>query len=213
MKRSLLAAVFSMFAVASFADAGTATLGTSGWKAVWDSSLDPYVNITVESTTNDAVYIHKTAEFIQGPAAGGLFPTIPIAFQQTGASSISQIVIVDETLTNSTGVGWTDFHWDLLDGGDAWFIHDAGWSFSTSPLDNQQFTPDSHSFSVDGFATNSAVPSGSVWHPGLAFGQLVINAVSRTAAPYTTFILKETPTPEPASLLLIAIGALLLRRR
>ena len=211
MKRSALAVAVSVLVATPLAYAGSADLGGSGWQAVWDVSLNPYVNITVDSVTSDAVSIRKSAEFIQGPDEFGFFPTIPITFQQTGPSSISRIIIVDETLKNSTGVAWTDFHWDLLDGGDAWFIHDSGWSFATSPMNNQQFTPDNHKFSVYG----GVVAAGSVWTPGSGAngGELVINAVSRAQAPYTTFILKETPTPEPASLLLIALGVLLLRRR
>jgi len=212
MKRSFLIVVVSLFVAASSANALTVPLGTSGWQAVWDSSLDPYVEITVEPTTEtDAVYIHKFAEFIQGPDEFGFFPTIPITFQQTAPSSVTRIVILDETLTNSTGVGWTDFHWDLLDHGDAWF--ESGRPFVTDPLVNQHWSTDSTSLSVDGFGTNGLVPNGGVWNPGLAYGELVINVVSKPTPLYTTFTLKETPTPEPASLLLIAVGGLLLRRR
>jgi hypothetical protein len=213
MKRIVLTAAVSVLMAASLANAGSAVLGGSGWQAVWDASLNPYVNIIYDSETTDAVRVRKIAEFIQGPDEFGLFPTIPITFQQTGPSSISRIVILDETLTNSTKVGWTDFHWDLLDHGETWFIHDSGWSFATEPLVSQHWSNNDTSFSVDGFADNGVVPNGGVWKPGLAYGELVINVVSKTAPLYTTFTLKETPTPEPASLLLIAIGFLLLRRR
>ncbi len=201
------------------AGAGIMPLGTSGWEASWDSSLDPYVSIHVDAETANAVFIQKTAEFIQPPGPGG-FPTIPIAFRQVGLSTITQIVINDEALTNSTGVDWTDFHWDLLDGPDAWFEHPEGWHFDTSPLNNQYFLPNDRSFWVDGFGlgpggTDNVVPNGTTWWPGNgAFnGELVIGVVSKPASPYTVFTLKETPTPEPATLCLLALGLAALRRK
>lgn len=215
MKRSFLAAVAFVFVAASFANATSIPLGSSGWQVVWDSGLNPYLNITVEGEDADAVYIHKTVEFIQGPDEFGNFPTIPITFWQIGPSTITKIVILDETIKNSTGANWTDFHWDLIDHGEAWFIHDPGWFFKTSPLDNQSWARDDMNFSVDGFATNGVVYNGSVWQPGIGVdgGELVIHVTSKPAAPYTLFTLKETPTPEPASLLLLVVGAMMLRRR
>jgi hypothetical protein len=210
MKRSFLAAVAFVFVAVSSASALTIPLGTTGWQAVWDNSLNPYVNITVDGTTTaETAYIHKTATFIQPPDEFGFFPTIPITFQQTGPSSLTRIVILDETLTNSTGVNWTDFHWDLIDHEDAAF--DAGQSFATSPLGNQSWYNGNMSLSVEG----GLVASGSVWTPGSGAngGELAIITSSKAQTPYTVFTLKETPTPEPASLLLIAIGTLLLRRR
>lgn len=207
MKRSFLTVAVSVFAAASSVNAGLMGLG-SGWQAVWDSSLDPYVEITVEPTTEtDAVYIHKTAEFIQGPNRYGVFPSIPIQFQQVAPSSVTRIVILDETLTNATGVNWTDFHWDVLDHGEVWF--NSANPFGTSPMNNQTWYNVDMSLSVDG----GVVANGAVWQPGLASGELVINVVSKPGPLYTTLTLKETPTPEPVSLLLIVIGGLLLRRR
>jgi hypothetical protein len=220
MKGTLSLAASVVLLVAGFANAGVVQLGNSGWQAAWDSSLDPYVSIFTTDVTTDSVYIQKSAEFTQGPGVGGLFPTIPIAFQQIGPSTITEIVIQDEIITNSTGVDWTDFHFDLLDGPDAWFKHDPGFFFTTSPLNNQQFVNNDRGFWADGFGlgpggTNAVVPNGSVWFPGdgATDGDLKIGVVSKTATPYTVFVLKETPTPEPTSLILLAIGGLMLRRR
>jgi hypothetical protein len=197
----------------------TVVLGGSGWQATWDSSLDPYVSIVVDDETADAVYIQKSAEFTQPPGVGG-FPPIPITFQQIAWPAVSQIVIDDEIITNSTGFDWTDFHWSLLDGPDAWFVDGPSFFFTTSPFDNQSFSPDARSFWVDGFGlggggTDAVIPSGSVWFPGNGAldGELPIQVVPHESLPYTTFTLKETPTPEPASLLLAALCLCGLRRR
>jgi hypothetical protein len=220
MKSILTSAAVAGLLIASSANAGTTVLGASGWQASWDPTLDGLVDIVIPPSappTSSTIFIQKSAEFIQGPDQFGLFPTIPITFQQIGPSSISQIVILDEIITNSTGADWTDFHFDLLDSGDAWFKHDAGFFFTTSPLDHQVFSPDNRSFNVDGFGlgpggTNAVVPKNTVWYPGdgASDGNLVIGVVSRGN---TVFTLKETPTPEPASLILLALGFLLLRRR
>src|SRR5262249_22699186 len=74
----------------------------SGWQASWDASLDGLVDIHVNLVNADTIFIEKSAQFTQGPV-NGIFPTIPIVFQQVGASNITHIVIDDEIITNQTG--------------------------------------------------------------------------------------------------------------
>lgn len=199
----------------------TIVLGDSGWQATFDSSLDPYVDVVVDLVTPDAVFIEKAAEFVQPPGPAG-FPPIAIQFQQIAWPAVSQIVINDEIITNSTGVDWTDFHFWLMDSGDAAFNPALTYAsgFCTSPFDNQAFSPDNLSFSVVGFGlgpggSDAVVPDGGVWFPGSggSDGELYIDVVPHFEEPFTVFTLKEAPTPEPASVLLLAAGALLMRRR
>ncbi|MEP0848595.1 MAG: PEP-CTERM sorting domain-containing protein, partial [Phycisphaerae bacterium] len=74
--------------------------------------------------------------------------------------------------------------------------------------------------SVDGFGlgpggTDAIIPNGGIWFPGdgASDGELVIDVTTHAQAPFTVFTLKETPTPEPSSVLLLVAGAALLRRR
>ncbi len=195
----------------------TIPLGSSGWEAIIDDSLVGLVDLAVDQVTPDAVYIEKAAEFTQGPGPGG-FPAISILFRQTSPDAVGSIVINDEIIQNNTGVDWTDFHFLLVDGGDA--VFDTNSVFDTSPFDNQYFSPDATEFSVDGFGlgpagTDAIVPDGGVWFPGNgAFnGELIINVNVAPSAPFTSFTLKEIPTPEPTSLVLLVLGSALLRRR
>ncbi|MBA7554762.1 hypothetical protein ES705_47393 [subsurface metagenome] len=175
----------------------------------------------VDLVTEDEVYIQKAAEFTQPPGPAG-FATIAIQFQQVSADAVSQIIIADEIITNSTGVDWTDFHWELLNGPDAVFDSAATLAagFYTSPLDNKTFGSGDTSLMVDGFGlgpggSDAVVAAGAVWFPGdgATNGELFIDVVPSAQEPYTVFTLKETPTPEPATLGLLLIGGLALLRR
>lgn len=205
---------------------------SSGWKAAWAPSLDPYVSIMVDMVTIAGpgtvgeVFIRKMATFIQGPGPGG-FPTIPITFSQVSPDAVGRIVINGETITNNTGVAWTGFHFRLLPRSNATFnptltgASGGSTGFSTAPFNNQTFSPDNSSFLVDGFGlgpngSNRSVPSGSQWLPGdgAGDGELIIDAVPRPSEPFTVFSLKETPLiPEPATLLLAVFGAAVLLPR
>ena len=198
--------------------AGMVDIG-GNWRASWDPSLDPYVSISANGVINDVVYIEKSAEFIQGPV-GGIFPSIAVVFQQTGASAVTNIVLDDEIITNSTGVDWIDFHFEILNGTDAQFNPTAtgnsgggppiGWSIS--PFKQAAFT--GNLMGLD--AWDGVVPDGSLWFPGdgATNGQLWIDVLSKTSSPYTVFTVKEAPTPEPSTLSLVGLCALgILRKR
>jgi hypothetical protein len=179
------------------ANADIVTLGGSGWQASWDDSLDPFLEIHFVDQVGDSVIIQQGAEFTQGPDEFGLFPSIPVTFQQVAPSTVNQIVIADEILTNSTGVTWTEFHWDLL--GDAVFYSGPG--FIVPP--NWHFCPDGTCIWVDGIV----VPDGTSWFPGdgATNGNLIIEVESTGS---TVFTLDQYPVPEPGTLALLALGAI-----
>jgi len=190
----------------------------SGWQASWDASLDGLVDIHVNLVNSNTIFIEKSAEFRQGPV-NGIFPTIPIVFQQVGASAITHIVIDDEIITNSTGSAWTDFHMDLLDSGNAVFnptltAQSGGTSpigFSVAPFTLAAFANNNTTLNISG----GVVPTGTQWFPGsgASDGQLWIDVVSTQSGPGTVFTLKETPTPTPGVLALLGLAGLTGRSR
>jgi len=197
--------------------------GTAGWTATWDSSLDGLVQI-LDSDCNflsqGRVFIEKSATFTQGPSPSGVFPTISITFIQTANTNVNRIIIEDEILTNLTGSPWTDFHMDLIDSGDATFnVADTAASggsgpigFSIAPFTQAAFTNSNTRLDILG----GVVPNGTVWTPGggVSNGELHINVNPHVLPGIpTVFSLKETPTPEPGSLALLALGAAAVLRR
>jgi hypothetical protein len=216
--RAILVLMLTACWVGPPAGAGMVDIG-GNWQASWDPSLDSYVSIGAKGVVNDAVYIEKSAEFIQ-PPVNGIFPSIAVVFRQTGPSTVTDIVIDDEIITNSTGVDWTDFHFEVLNGPDAKFDPVAtggsggdlpiGWTIA--PFTQAAFTADLLELNVWG----GVVPAGGLWFPGdgATNGQLWIDVVSKHNLPYTVFTLKETPTPEPIAVSLFVLsGVVLLRRR
>jgi len=188
-----------------------------GWQAEWDASLDGLVNIQPVEVVGDVLIVRKTAEFTQ-PPINGIFPTIPIVFTQNAQVAATHIVIDNESIQNSTGVDWRDFHIDLLGG---FTVFDSvstknsggpdpiGWDIA--PFKQAAFTASLKRLDI----WDGVVPAGQSWLPGGApdGGQLWLDVFPDPDS-FTSFSLKETPTPEPATVCLLAFGgvALLTKR-
>jgi hypothetical protein len=214
-----LAVVAVVCGLSLSANAGVVPLGNSGWQAVFDAGLDPFVTITVNSETSQAVFIRKAATFTQGPV-NTVFPPIDIVFMQTSANAVPFIVIDDEILTNQTGTTWGDFHFDVFGGLAKFDVARTAASggpapigFSVAPYTTAQFANGDTTLDMFG---GPGIPNGGVWTPGAepSGGQLWIDGNPATSGPFRVFTLKERPTiPEPASLGVLAFGALLIIRR
>jgi hypothetical protein len=202
-------AVAATLAAAMNCRAGIVALG-GGWQAEWHDSLDGLVSVTPLNVTADTITISKSAVFQQGPV-NGIFPSIPIVFRQIGESTISNIVIDSELISNNTGTGWSDFHFDLLAGGVTFnptaTANSGPSGFVVSPFTNAAFTPDNTRLDLDG----GFVASGGLWTPGAGAngGALWINVVSGAPGQFKFFTLKETPTPGPSALAVIALGVVM----
>jgi hypothetical protein len=207
-------------ALSSPVQAGFVDIG-GGWRAEWDGSLDGLVDVISLGVVGNAVFIEKSAEFTQAPV-NGVFPAIPIVFRQVDVNAVTNIVIDDEIITNSTGEDWFDFHMVLIDSGNALFDPDAtmnsggggpiGWTIE--PFTQASFNADLTELEIFG----GVVTAGSVWFPGDGGdnGQLWINVNPGDGEidPFTVFTLKEFPTiPAPSALAVLALGGLCLRRR
>jgi len=114
------------------------------------------------------------------------------------------VIAIDELVTNDTDVAWTDYHLILA-------------NFDGTPIDaNAAFDPASVAVANSAFADVAAdgeqiFLSGGTVDPDAEFSlEFVINTDD---APGTGFLLKQYATPEPVALLLLAAGALTLRRR
>lgn len=223
-RNSTLVALAAGLLSFSSAQAGSIDLcgGAAGWRATWDNSLDGLVQIITSDCSqlaNGRVFIEKSAQFTQGPNPSGVFPTIAITFTQTAPTNVTRIIIEDEIITNSTGAAWTDFHMDLIDSGDAFFDVAATLGsggpppigFSIAPFTQAGFSNGDTRLDIFG----GVVPNGGIWFPGggVSNGELHIAVNPHAQAPFTVFTLKETPTPEPASLALLGIGAAVAFRR
>lgn len=201
---SILTCAIALSLTAS-ANAGlttTVALGASGWQASWDAALNPVLDINVDGVTSDAVFIEKTAQFLPGVAS------IDITFTQISPDAVSNIVINDEIITNSSGAAWNDFSMSVLGAANVAFDPTASAAFDISPFTSASFTNSDQTFSVAG----GTVANNSFWFPGQSSGELWIH-VQLTAASMTTFVLSERPAPAPGAMGLLGLAGIAFGRR
>jgi len=194
----------------------------SGWQAVLPDNVS--VGIVVDRITDSYVRIEISKSFSyeiivdpNDPEASYIFDPITIIFQQTlpDAQTVSTIQITDESITNNTGVPWTDYHWQIPDSVAAFNIDDTeGSNFSINPFTNITWTAASgwnalHASALD--VDGGVVGVGETYTPGIDSGKLYINVDLDEDNSDFSFI--QNPTPEPASMALMSIGALAVIKR
>ena len=189
----------------------------SGWSVALADNI--HTGIAVDAVTVDSVRIEVFKEFYH-PPVGGRFAANTIRFVQrlSDAKTVGTIEITDEIVINSTGVAWTDYHWEIEGSAAAFSSTDTAASgFDVSPFTTMTWGTDlagwvtPHSVTLD--AEGGTVPAGSVFIPGLIAGRLYIDV--DLSGDDAKFSLNQYPTPEPGSLAVVAGGAglLLVRRR
>jgi hypothetical protein len=175
--------------------------------------------VFVYSVEQDVITIGIWTDFLDPPGPSGNLSSLDIDFLQIEEDAVPRIIIADEGITNFTGVDWTDFTWEILDSPDTWFNVSESAGLTVDPFTNKTFAdfigPNmAQTLRADGGVIPS---SGATFFPGGSADpndHLVIDATVGTLADPTSFTLRQFPTPEPASLALLALGgAVLLRRR
>jgi subtilisin-like proprotein convertase family protein len=154
----------------------------------------------------DFALIEITKEFTQGPEAPtGLIPPILVTFFQVcdDADTVGSIIIGEESVRNSTGVDWTDYHWSLFDANEVWFDVAASSQWSTLPFVDKEFASfldepaNTKAKSLN--ADNGVVPNNSQYFPGSGTGVLKMDV--DLSGPPVNFTFKQRPTidgtPDP----------------
>jgi hypothetical protein len=183
----------------------------SGW--CWSTNQPANVDIFVDNVVlGSHVLIEISKDCTGQQNQFGLLPPILIDFFQVceDADTVTMIRIADESITNLTSHDWSDFHWILFDGPEAWFDVAASAGFTVFPPFTQKVFDDF----IDSPTNNQAkrlsafggiVPRFTSFFPGAGSGDLKIGIDLSNEDP-VSFTLKEVPTTDMINALSIGAG-------
>ncbi|MBN2473514.1 MAG: PEP-CTERM sorting domain-containing protein [Pirellulales bacterium] len=192
----------------------------SGWRATFNDDVVG-INVLGVSLGAGELVIQVDKKFTLPPnPETGQFQTIIVDFTQwlPDAATVGTVRIESERIVNNTGADWTDYHWEVMDHGNAWFDIDASQGFGLGPSFHSLFwwpriVDPTRADALDVF--NGLVPDGTGYLPGTTVidTDLVIRTNLDEEAPLS-FTFKQYPTPEPATVALMGMGlmAIFVRR-
>ncbi len=209
IKKSILSLLLIAF-VAPFSNAGSVTLGDSGWAMI--SSGDS-VNVHVDSVGFDEVTIRLEKTFTGDIDEFGFFNPILIEFEKISELARSSIIIDSEMVLNNTNHTWHDYHMQLVIDP---FNPEAGFTKSAPDGDNLEGVSYQQNYGYYGLpiqldflnTQGSGVDPETTFNPGLVSGDILIQTNVTEMEIGDRFGLKQVPTiPEPATVLLLVLGA------
>ena len=214
-KNYVCLSVITVLLISSVSKAALYPLEDSGWTAAVNEDWD--IGVTVDAVLEDAVVIQLQKRFVGEPDDLGLMQPMYVEFIKDLETALEKIIIADEFVTNDTSVDWIDFHIELAV---SIFDPEAGFVEPTSPSGDQfQTVVVSGTNGHDGLPTKIDFYDGVVpndppdqddFRPGWHSGRITIIADPEMEVGQR-ILLKEYPTiPEPATLLLLLAGHLLL---
>jgi hypothetical protein len=237
MSRALILALCAAIAVGVSASQAAVRLGfdeplgNSGWRVQGPGYAELQLAIDAEGETHGikwvAISISKNFRFGPDPFTG-LYPAIELDFMQMDGVHLedlaTRIIITSELVNNSTDTDWFDYHWRLFGHGIASFnreltnptgeVSEDGWLIS--PFDQYAWSTD-HVFGTEELSVwDGVVPNGDAFFPGSGSGSLVIDINLVHDSPHDSpaiFKFWQAPTPEPATLTLLALGGAVVTRR
>lgn len=200
LKKASLAAlaVAGLSLGASSALAGSVTLGTSGWSASWDSSLDARLGIVFDGESTDSVFVEKFATFTTNEMTNGVPSGLVVTFHKDSTNAKPFLVIDNEAVTNSTNATWNGFQFILAPAGSG-VTFDTGKTagppaFSINPFTTATYSPDSTVLTVGGGSLGSTSPNNT-WFPGTSGALWITTAGASTTL--DNFSFKELPIVGP----------------
>jgi hypothetical protein len=193
-------------AAASIANAQT-SVDAGGWRI---TTFSPNVAVEV-NFVDGGLFITKRATVV-GTIEGGIPAPIVVNFQQIAPDALteSNIVIVQEVISNQSGVDWDLYRQELA--GSAFVAWDPANSAGWNPA---PFTSNNY-WSNNGLTLNvvdhsgGVVPNNTVWNPSQ---NLAIAANIGQANFPVVFSLKEIPLPTPGAIALAGLAGLAVARR
>jgi len=209
--RALLPTLLALTVSASSLSADLIVLGDSGW-TVETVGTRVDLAVAVLEVDRDLDFIRIEIDKNYGPVIWdgdeADFPVAHMRFTRTspGVEPVGTIIIDNEDIHNGTGLAWSLFRWDIFEGSAAFDAAASGGWDVTPQFDGwDPYIPGGGGYRTIAASGGPGLADGSDFNPS---GGLVIDADG-------DFTLKQQVLPEPASLVLVAVGALLavLRKR
>ena len=177
----------------------------AGWRIDYDA--DTTVMREDPATTTLTISVSKTLR----SGGSGEMPRNAILFTgPTSGNTIDQIIVSAESVKNASGFDWTGYRWEITPNGQVGFDSLAS-AWTVTPFD--PVTSGSWDSFVSGRAGSLEVSGGPVPHNDTfsPAGSLVIDVSDDPAF----FSFKQIAVPEPvsATLMLLALPAIIARRR